>query len=180
MGNVMSSGGDAVHPGGRRPTMGDVAQRVGVSRQLVGIVFRGDRGVSAETRDRILKAADELGYQPDVAAQSLRQRSSKYLGVVFSPIHASEVDIVDALYVAAAAGGYGVILGALTSTRKGLAAVDEVLGYRCAALLIIGSVMDPADLRRVSAKLPVVVIGGANMQDTGCDYVRSAGDLGIA
>ena len=164
---------------GRRPTMGDVAQRVGVSRQLVGIVFRNDRGVSAETRARILQAADELGYQPDVAAQTLRQRSSNYLGVVFSPAHASEVDIVDAIYPAAAADGYRVVLSALTSTRDTAAAVDEVLGYRCAALLVIGRVMKNAGLQRLSAKLPVVLIGTGGAKDTGCDYVQSAGDIGM-
>ncbi len=113
--------------------MGDVADRVGVSRQAVGLVFRNDRGISAETRERILQAADELGYQPDVAAQSLRQRTSKHLGVVFTPTHYGEVDILDALYPAAKASGYGVVLSALTSTRNASTAIDEVLGYRCAA-----------------------------------------------
>ncbi len=163
----------------RRPTMGDVAGRVGVSRQAVGLVFRGDRGISKETTERILKAADELGYQPDIAARSLRQRSSKHLGVVFSPHHAAEVDIVDALYPVAAAGGYGVVLSALTSTRDAMVAIDEVLGYRCAALLLVGLTIETGDLRRVSARVPVVSIGGNGSDDTGCDYVRSAGDVGI-
>src|ERR1700712_2493029 len=163
--------------GRRRPTMGDVAHRVGVSRQAVGLVFRNDRGISAETRQRILEAADELGYQPDVAARSLRQATSKYLGVVFSPNHAAEVDIVDALYPAAAAGGYGVVLSALTSTRDANTAIDEVLGYRCAAVLLVGLTLGDANLRRLAEKLPVVSIGGNEAGDTGCDYVRSAGDV---
>lgn len=167
-------------PLGPRPTMGDVAERVGVSRQAVGLVFRNDRGISAETRQRILQAADELGYQPDVAARSLRQRSSKYLGVVFSPNHAAEVDVVDALYPAAQAGGYGVVLSALTSTRDASTAIDEILGYRCAALLVVGLVLSDDRLRRLSGRIPVVMIGGNEAQDTGCDYVRSAGDVGIA
>lgn len=159
--------------------MGDVADLVGVSRQAVGLVFRGDKGISAETRERILQAADELGYQPDVAAQSLRQRASKHLGVVFSPNHSAEVDIVDALYPAAAAGGYGVVLSALTSTRNAAAAIDEVQGYRCAALLLVGLTIDQQDLRRIAARIPVVSIGGNHAGDTGADYVRSAGDVGI-
>jgi DNA-binding LacI/PurR family transcriptional regulator len=163
----------------KRPTMGDVADLVGVSRQAVGLVFRGDRGISAETRQRILDAADELGYQPDIAAQSLRQRASKHLGVVFSPNHAAEVDIVDALYPVAAAGGYGVVLSALTSTRDAAAAIEEVQGYRCAALLLVGLTVDQEELRRLAARVPVVSIGGNEAEDTGCDYVRSAGDVGI-
>jgi DNA-binding LacI/PurR family transcriptional regulator len=163
----------------RRPTMGDVADRVGVSRQAVGLVFRNDRGISAETRERILQAADELGYQPDVAAQTLRQRTSKYLGVVFTPTQTAEVDILDALYPAAKADDYGVVLSALTSTRGASTAIDEVLGYRCAALLIIGLTLDPSLLRRLSGRIPMVMIGGNKSEDTGCDYVRSAGDVGI-
>jgi DNA-binding LacI/PurR family transcriptional regulator len=99
--------------------------------------------------------------------------------VVFSPNHAAEVDIVDALYPVAAAGGYGVILSALTSTRDAAAAIDEVQGYRCAALLLVGLNLGQEDLRRVSGRVPVVSIGGNDAEDTGCDYVRSAGDIGI-
>ena len=128
---------------------------------------------------RILQAADELGYQPDVAAQTLRQRASKYLGVVFTPTQTAEVDILDALYPAAKADDYGVVLSALTSTRDASTAIDEVLGYRCAALLIIGLTLDPSVLRRLSGRIPVVMIGGNKAEDTGCDYVRSAGDVGI-
>ena len=172
---------DPVIPGPprRAPTMGDVADRVGVSRQAVGLVFRNDRGISAETRERILQAAKELGYQPDVAARSLRQRASKYLGVVFSPNHAAEVDIVDALYPVAAAGGYGVVLSAVTSTRNGSAAIDEVLGYRCAGVILVGLTLSPEELRQLSSRTAVVSMGGNAAEDTGCDYVRSAGDTGI-
>jgi DNA-binding LacI/PurR family transcriptional regulator len=120
-----------------------------------------------------------LGYQPDVAARSLRQRSSKYLGVVFSPNHAAEVDIVDAVYPAAAAGGYGVVLSALTSTRNGSVAIDEVLGYRCAAVILVGLTLGRGELRQLAGRIPVVSMGGNAAQDTGCDYVRSAGDAGI-
>ena len=123
------------------------------------VVFRNDRGISAKTRQRILQAADESGYQPDVAARPASAHH-KYLGVVFTPTQSAEVDILDALYPAAKAGGYGIVPSALTSTRDVSTAIDEVLGYRCAALLIIGSTLKVGESERLSGRLPVVMIGG--------------------
>jgi len=47
---------------GKRPTLEDVAARSGMSRSLVSLVMRGARtGATAETRERVLQAAVEIG-----------------------------------------------------------------------------------------------------------------------
>jgi DNA-binding LacI/PurR family transcriptional regulator len=51
--------------------MADVAAKAGVSRALVSIIFRGRPGASQETRERVLRVADEIGYHPDNAARLL-------------------------------------------------------------------------------------------------------------
>ncbi|WP_158715634.1 LacI family DNA-binding transcriptional regulator, partial [Streptomyces sp. NRRL S-481] len=51
--------------------MADVAEKAGVSRALVSIVFRNQAGASRETRERVLRVADEIGYRPDSAARLL-------------------------------------------------------------------------------------------------------------
>ncbi|WP_083815002.1 substrate-binding domain-containing protein [Ktedonobacter racemifer] len=69
----------------RSATSNDVARRAGVSRAAVSVVLNGARSnirVSAETRQRILTAASELGYSPDLAAQSLRRGRSRVIGYV--------------------------------------------------------------------------------------------------
>jgi DNA-binding LacI/PurR family transcriptional regulator len=53
----------------RRPTLEDVAERAGVSRALVSIVMRDVVGASELTRERVKRAADEIGYRPDPYAQ---------------------------------------------------------------------------------------------------------------
>lgn len=63
----------------REPTMADIAARLGVSRQLVSIAMRGLPGASSETRERVQKVAEELGYRPHLAARSLRQTKSRHI-----------------------------------------------------------------------------------------------------
>ena len=66
----------------KRPTQKDVARRAGVSRSTVSYVLNDQTElkvpISDETRQRVLEAIAELGYEPDARAQSLRQRTHKY------------------------------------------------------------------------------------------------------
>ncbi|GAB4573086.1 MAG: LacI family DNA-binding transcriptional regulator [Anaerolineae bacterium] len=73
---------------GRPVTQQDVAERAGVSRAVVSYVVNdGPRVVSPETRARVLKAIEELGYRPNKHAQRLKrqpeQRASGQIGIVF-------------------------------------------------------------------------------------------------
>lgn len=58
----------------RTPTSADVAQAAGVSRATVSYVLNGrqDVRITASTREQVLAAARELGYQPSPAARALR------------------------------------------------------------------------------------------------------------
>ncbi|MBR8742962.1 LacI family DNA-binding transcriptional regulator [Nocardiopsis sp. MG754419] len=140
--------------------MADVAAHLGVSRQLVSLVL-GDRpGPSARTRERVLRAAEELGYRADTAAQLLRRARSRQLGVLFSMAHPMETDLVGALYPAAALQEYSVVLSALMATRTERRAIDDLVGLRCEALVLIGlSAQAPEDLAQVASRVPVVEIG---------------------
>lgn len=63
-----------VHPNAvAKPTRNDVAKRANISGATVSRVLSGrtDLQISAETRERVLKAAAELGYQPNAAARAL-------------------------------------------------------------------------------------------------------------
>lgn len=64
------------------PTIADVARAAGVSKGLVSFVFNGRRGVAAETRGRIIQAADELGWRPSQTARTLSSRKALALGLV--------------------------------------------------------------------------------------------------
>jgi LacI family transcriptional regulator len=66
-----------------RTTIADVARTAGVSKATVSRVFAGQtKYVREETRQRVLKAVDELGYHPSNAARSLKSKRSFTLGIV--------------------------------------------------------------------------------------------------
>ncbi|TCC36615.1 LacI family transcriptional regulator [Kribbella speibonae] len=160
--------------------MADLAAHVGVSRQLVSLVLRDAPGASDETRRRVREAARELGFSPHVGARSLRRARSKDLGVVFAPAHSTEPEIVEAIYPAASARGYDIMLSAQTGTRSTELAVEELLGHRCAALILIGSDLKHAGLRAVAERSVVPVVDvGYGRRNQFYDVVRSSGDKGI-
>lgn len=166
---------------GRAPTMGDIAAHLGVSRQLVSLVLRDLPGASDETRQRVRDAAHELGYRPHAGARALRRTRSSDLGVVFSPVHATEPEIVEAIYEVAAGKGYHVILAALTPSRSLSEAVDELLGHRCAAIVVMGAEVSHSVLRSIVERTPVPVVNvGAGNRNSAYDVVRSSGERGIA
>jgi len=66
----------------KRVTIKDVAQAAGVSTQTVSRVMNKFSYVSGETRQRVEKVVEELGYRPSTLARSLSQQRSYTLGVV--------------------------------------------------------------------------------------------------
>ncbi|MBF8184250.1 LacI family DNA-binding transcriptional regulator [Nonomuraea sp. K274] len=60
----------------------DVAARANVSFQTVSKVLNGKGAVTPATRQRIIEAAEEIGYIPNALARSLQSRSSLTLGVI--------------------------------------------------------------------------------------------------
>lgn len=76
-------GADSVRP---VVTATDIARQLGLSRTTVSMVLRGEarkRQISQQTRDRILAAAKELNYAPNLWARNLRRQSSGMVGVIF-------------------------------------------------------------------------------------------------
>lgn len=70
---------------GREPaTIEKVAERAGVSAKTVSRVINNERGVREETRTRVLKAIEELDYQPNLNARSLAGDRSFLVGLFYS------------------------------------------------------------------------------------------------
>jgi DNA-binding LacI/PurR family transcriptional regulator len=66
----------------KKPTIADVAKAAGVSKAAVTFALKGTNGVSAETRERILAVADDLGWTPSASARALSNRRAYALGFI--------------------------------------------------------------------------------------------------
>ena len=90
-------------------TAKDVAEACGVSRITVNRALSGNENVKPETREKILKKAQEMGYVPNLIARSLVNGKSKMIGIVISDIkNLYFSEIVDAITRQARARGYMV------------------------------------------------------------------------
>ena len=163
---------------GRRPRLEDVAARVGVSTASVSLVLRGVPGPSERTRQRVLKAAADLGYQVDRTASMLASRRTRLLGVmvdIHSPFHA---ELVEHLHTAAEDVGYDLVLSTQTRTRDEHTAVETLLAFRSEALRLLGPTMPADALAALDNKAPVIAVG-RRIADAALDVVRTADDDGV-
>lgn len=67
-------------------TIGDVAKRAGVSPMTVSRVINKSGYISSETREKVERAIEELGYVPNALARSLRFKKTKTLALVLTDI----------------------------------------------------------------------------------------------
>ena len=63
------------------PTIKDVAKRAGVAVSTASYALNKDERIKKETREKILKAAEELGYFPSTAARMMKKKNSGVIGV---------------------------------------------------------------------------------------------------
>ena len=66
----------------RRPTLQDVADKVGITKMTVSRYLKDPQQVAPITREKIALALDELGYIPNRAPEILSQSKSRAIGVL--------------------------------------------------------------------------------------------------
>lgn len=156
----------------RTVTMLDVAERAGVSRALVSIVFRDAPGASDATRERVRTAAEELGYRPDQRARLLGRHRTRTVGVVFGLHREFHGQVVEDLYRATEGSGYELALGAAAPSRDEERAARALLDYRCEALVLLGPTLPVRTLESLASQVPVVVVA-RSVRSRELDVVRT-------
>jgi LacI family transcriptional regulator len=67
-------------------TLADIAREAGTSQSTASRALSGRGYVAADVRKRLIATADRLGYVPDASAQTLKQKTSRVVGVVVSDL----------------------------------------------------------------------------------------------
>ncbi len=151
----------------KRVTSQQVAKRAGVSRTTVSFVLNDVVGanISQETRQRVLRAAEELGYVPNAAAQMLVSGETRTIGLVVSHAEHLQVDafipqLLYSLSRTSHALGYRVLLETVEDVSRPDAYDNLVQGQRIDGLIVLNTRSDDTQLPElIRRNYPVVLLG---------------------
>jgi DNA-binding LacI/PurR family transcriptional regulator len=122
----------------RFPTARDVALRAGVSQPSVSRAFTAGASISPDVQARVLKAAEELGYRPNLLARSLNQRRSQVIGLITGNVeNPFFAQTVDRFVTALEAIGCRILLLHTAPNTQVDQQVDELLSYRVRAVILL-------------------------------------------
>ena len=147
---------------GRRPGGTDVARLAGVSQKTVSRVFNNEPTVTDATRDRVLDAAQRLGYRPNGAARALLTGRTYRIGVVsLGTAHFGPSSLLVALEREARSINYSLsIANSFGEDSSGLAAAMESLLAQGVDAIILSEPVEDGDEPLVS-DVPVLTFGTA-------------------
>jgi LacI family transcriptional regulator len=132
--------GDDVATDVRAVTLADLAREAGTSASTASRALSGRGYVSAPVRERLLATADRLGYVPNASARTLKQRTSRVVGVVVT-------DLANQFYARLALGieqtlreaGYQMVI--IGDNNESGAEIDAARTF--VAMRVAGVIMTP-------------------------------------
>jgi DNA-binding LacI/PurR family transcriptional regulator len=136
-------------------TLADVARHAGVAASTVSYVLSGKRSVSAETKERVARSIEVLGYQPHAGARALASAKSNVLALVMPLRHDLYVPVM-----------MDIAIAVTTTARR--------FGYD---VLLLTNDEGPEGIRRVatSARADAVILTDVGMEDERIAMVQETG-----
>ncbi len=155
------------------PTIYDVAERAGVSIATVSRALNSLASVRPATRDKVLRAMDELDFVPNAVARGLSIGKHGILGLVFTRVvgenNGLAVEEASLLYtdivirgaeMRAAEKGYSLLLSSFDETHpSGMSALLNLSGT-VDGLIVMDRVLKDEDVAYLARRIPVVLLAG--------------------
>lgn len=139
--------------------MADVAAKAGVSTMTVSRALKDGASIAAETRDRIIKAVEELGYVLDQSAGSLSSKRTGFVAALIPSINNSNfADTARGITDAFAETGLQLLLGYTGySVEKEEQLIETMLRRRPEGIIVTGGRHTPRGRKLLEqAAIPVV------------------------
>jgi len=143
---------------GRSATLSDVAKAAGVSLATASKALNGRDQVRAETRDRVIRAAERLSFSPNALARSLLAGRTGTVGLITSDLEGRfSIPILMGAEDAFGAGKVSVFLcDARGDATREQHHIQALLSRRVDGLIVVGSSTDPRG--SLGRNLPVPVV----------------------
>lgn len=138
----------------------DVAELAGVSQSAVSRVFSKGASASPQMAEKVRKAAEELGYRPNVLARTLITGRSKIIGLVVAYLENQFYpEALEKLSFSLQEQGYHVLIFMATNTAKNVDGLLEELMDHKVDGIIMASVSISSDLatKCEASGIPVVL-----------------------
>lgn len=141
-------------------TIYDVAREAKVSMATVSRVLNGTAVVKDETRDRVLKAIEALGYRPNAVARSLASKKTKTVGVIVPDVSAAFMaEVVRGIEDIAVMYAYQIILtNSDADLDREVSLVGTMWEKQVDGIIYVTDVLLPEHIRAFEeAQIPVVL-----------------------
>ena len=139
----------------------DVAKKIGVSQSAVSRVFTPGASVSNKMEVKVLQAANELGYRPNILARSLNTGKSKIIGLVVSYLdNQFYPDLLESLSSKLQESGYHILIFIASSSTSNLDQVlGEILDYQVDGIIMASVELSSVISKKIdSAGIPVILL----------------------
>ncbi|MDJ0780365.1 MAG: LacI family DNA-binding transcriptional regulator [Desulfosarcinaceae bacterium] len=161
----------------------DVARLAGVSQAAVSRTYTPGASISEKMRQKVLAAAEQLGYQPNIIARSLSGKATRLIGIVM-------VKIGDPFYARILAAfsrklqehGYWSLLLNVNDDLGLEEALPQALQYQVDGIVLTSATLSsPIAARCAAMGVPVVMFNRYSLEvavnSVGCDHAQGARDL---
>lgn len=145
--------------GGKRPAAYDAARLAGVSQSAVSRALTPGASISPELREKVMEAAQQLGYRPNLLARSLIKQRSRLIGVAMAPMeNPFYPTMLEILSEGFAAAGYRILFFAPGPSGDPDPALDEVLRFQVEAVILASTRLTSQFIEKCTrAHVPLVL-----------------------
>ena len=170
----------------KRPTIRDVAAEAGVSKSLVSLVYSSPKSVSEKRKEKVLRAAEKLGYAPNFLARSLAADSGTFIAILVADLHNPLfAEIADQVRLRLEREGrHYFITSAMIRNESGNPSLDKqtlksIVDLRPEKLLVIGSIPKIEILENLPKNLPIIIASGVPTGISRAATIRTDETIGM-